>query len=322
MESLARFQRDIFKTTTRNFEKKALRLFQIQSKQNVVYKEYLKQLDRHHATIHKLTDIPFLPVEFFKTQIVKTGDWKERTIFKSSGTTKTGRSQHFIQNLNLYYKLSLNIAEKYFGSLKKLKILALLPSYLEQGDSSLIAMMNYFISKASTESGFQLQSTQQLVRRMLMSNERILLFGVSYALLDLSENFEIDLSDHIVVETGGMKGRQKEIIRDELHMRLRSAFKCDTIHTEYGMTELLSQAYGADGSLCFPAWCKPLIRDINDPFDLKEEGFGALNVIDLANSHSCSFVETKDLVQLRKNGQFEVVGRMDNSEMRGCSLLL
>ena len=322
MESLESFKKTIFKITDKSFDENALCLFKIQSEQNSVYSKYLRYLAVNPANINNISDIPFLPIEFFKSQIVKTGEWTEERIFKSSGTTKTGRSRHFIQNLNFYHKLSLRIAEKYFGSLSKLKILTLLPSYLEQGDSSLIDMMSYFIAKASPGSGFVLNRHSELIESINQSKEKIMLFGVSYALMDLSENLEIDMSEHLVIETGGMKGRKKEITRNELHTRLKSALNCANIYTEYGMTELLSQAYGLNGSLRFPTWCKPLVRDLNDPFDLKEEGSGALNIIDLANSHSCAFIETKDLIHLSKIGQFEVLGRMDNTDIRGCSLLL
>ena len=322
MDSLKSFKKDIFKITAQTFEENALRLFKIQSERNLIYREYLEHLGIEPVNINRIPDIPFLPIEFFKSHSIKTGEWTEQCVFKSSGTTKTGRSQHFIHDRGFYHNLSLKIAETHFGPLRDMKILALLPSYLEQGDSSLVDMVNYFITKSSSGSGFHLHDYDELIKTINDSKEQIMLFGVSYALLDLSENYEIDLSKHIVVETGGMKGRKKEITRNELHTKLKSAFNCESIHTEYGMTELLSQAYGSDGNLSFPVWCKPFVRDLNDPFDLNEEGSGALNIIDLTNTHSCAFIETKDLIHLSKNGQFEVLGRMDNSDIRGCSLLL
>lgn len=322
MESLERFNKNIFKISDKEFEQTALQLFEIQSKQNPVYREYLKYLQVTPENIKSILDIPCLPIEFFKSHDVKTGEWTQEQIFKSSGTTKTGRSQHFIPNKTFYQQLSLRIAEQYFGDIDKIKILALLPSYLENGDSSLVEMVNHFISKAATESGFHLNSHVELVKKLNHSTERVMLFGVSYALLDLAESFEMDLSEHIIVDTGGMKGRKKEMTRTELHSRLKKSFNSSVIHSEYGMTELLSQAYGVEGNLRFPIWCKPLARDLNDPFDIKTKGAGALNVIDLANAYSCAFIETKDLVQIRNNGEFEVLGRMDNTDIRGCSLLL
>jgi len=322
MDFLKSLKKNIFEITAHSFEEVALQLFKIQAETNLIYKTYLKHLDIDPSTIQKTSEIPFLPIEFFKTQIIKTGNWNEECIFKSSGTTKTGRSEHYIQDVNFYHHLSQKIAHGNFGNLNEIKILALLPSYLEQGDSSLISMMNYFMGQAAEGSGFYLQNHNDLIRSIENTKFRVMLFGVSYALLDLAKNHEIDLSSDIIVETGGMKGRKKEITPSELHSQLKLAFGSTEIHTEYGMTELLSQAYGINGNIRFPVWCRPLVRDLNDPFHLREEGSGALNIVDLANGHSCAFIETKDLVELRKNGEFSILGRMDNSDIRGCSLLL
>ncbi|MCP4460530.1 MAG: acyl transferase [Cytophagales bacterium] len=322
MESLETFKKDIFKVTDKVFNQRALQLFKIQCSQNSVYSEFINHLSIKPEEINNVLEIPFLPIELFKSHVVKTGEWAEEQVFKSSGTTKTGRSRHYIRNIDFYHDLSLRIAEDYFGTLNEVNILALLPSYLEQGNSSLVEMMNYFITKGSHESGFHLNSHSQLIEKINSSKQKLMLFGVSYALLDLAETVKIDLSGHIVVDTGGMKGRKKEITRKELHSILKEAFNCDVIHSEYGMTELLSQAYGTEGCLRFPNWCKPFVRDLNDPFDISLEGRGAMNIIDLANVDSCAFVETKDIVDANKNGEFEVLGRMDNSDIRGCSLLL
>jgi len=322
MDFLKSLKKNIFEITPNSFEEVAVQLFKIQAETNLIYNKYLKYLDIDPSTVQKISEIPFLPIEFFKSQSIKTGDWMEERIFKSSGTSQTGRSEHYIQDVNFYHQLSLKIAKDKFGDLSETKMLALLPSYLEQGDSSLISMMNYFINQAAEGSGFYLHNQDDLIRNIEDAKARVILFGVGYALLDLAENHKIDLSAHIIIETGGMKGRKKEITSSELHSQLKLVFRATEIHTEYGMTELLSQAYGINGNLRFPAWCRPLVRDLTDPFDLKEEGSGALNIIDLANGHSCAFIETKDLVEVRKNGEFSILGRMDNSDIRGCSLLL
>jgi len=264
-----------------------------------------------------------LPIEFFKTQEVKAGTWVAQKIFKSSGTTDSGRSRHLIEDLAFYNTCSLLHAESFFGSLKKVPIIALLPSYIEQGDSSLVEMVRYFISHAHPSSGFFLDKADKLIENLAKSDNPSILIGVSYALLDLAERHSgVNLSRHTIVETGGMKGRRKEITSAELHEKLKIAFHHPKIFTEYGMTELLSQAYGKSNSLQFPPWAKPLVRDLNDPFLIKTEGTGILNVIDLANIHSCAFIETKDLVRLDQNGHFEVLGRVDNTDIRGCNLLI
>ena len=322
MESIEKFNQAIFQITDLNFEQYALRVFEFQYERNSLYRNYTDILGINPYHVQSLTDIPFLPIEFFKTHRVKTGDWNAEQVFKSSGTTKTGRSQHHILSTRFYRNQSLKFAEQCFSAFSTMKILALLPSYLEQGESSLVDMVSHFIDHAASGSGFYLSNHEELMAHLGESKERVMVFGVSYALLDLADNFPSDLSRHILVETGGMKGRKKEITRDELHAKLKSSFNCDSIYTEFGMTELLSQAYGENGGLKFPTWARPLVRDLNDPFGIKEEGSGALNVIDLANAHSCAFIETKDLVHLRKNKQFEVLGRMDNTDIRGCSLLL
>ena len=322
MESIKKFNQGILEITDQTFERQAIALFNIQFQSNPIYREYTEFLGVNPSQIRKLKDIPFLPIEFFKTHQIKTGNWKTEQVFKSSGTTKTGRSQHHILSTDFYRDLCLKFAEQFFGPLGGLKILALLPSYLDQGESSLVDMVAHFVKQAAPDSGFYLNNQEELVANLRKSKERAMIFGVSYALLDLADNFQLDLSKHLLVETGGMKGRKKEITRNELHDKLKSSFNCDVVYTEFGMTELLSQAYGVNGELRFPAWSKPLVRDLNDPFEIKEVGSGALNVIDLANTHSCAFIETKDLVNIEENGQFEVLGRMDNTDIRGCSLLL
>lgn len=323
MLSLDEFKQNLFTVSTETVNETALRLFQFQAKHNPVYQSYLQFLGKKPEKVQDIHNIPFLPIEFFKNKTVKTGDWLEKRTFLSSGTTATGRSKHLIEDLNFYHRVSREHFEQRYGALRNWKILALLPSYLEQGDSSLVEMTRHFISLAAEGSGFHLGNEEALAKILEEADQSVLLIGVSYALLDFAESQRgLDLSKHTLVETGGMKGRKKEITRDELHDQLRKAFNNPTILTEYGMTELMSQAYGEHGNLRFPRWSIPLVRDLNDPFDLKSEGSGALNVIDLANAHSCAFIETRDLVKVREGGDFEVLGRMDNSDIRGCSLLI
>jgi hypothetical protein len=323
MDSFDHFKEKILNVSEKNFEEVALELFAYQATENLIYTTYLNFLGIKPSKITQIESIPFLPIEFFKNHEIKTGTWQAEKVFKSSGTTKTGRSKHHVKNLSLYYQLSLYSASSYFGDLSEFEICGLLPSYQEQGDSSLIEMVNYFSSISLPPSGFYLKHSKELIDLLDNTENTVLLFGVSYALIDLAQQIKTkDWSRHIFIETGGMKGRKKEITREELHSFLGNAFSSQKIHTEYGMTELMSQAYGANGMLQFPNWCKVLLRDLNDPFDLTREGSGGLNVIDLANIYSCAFVETADIGKIHKNQKFEVLGRLDNSDIRGCSLLI
>lgn len=323
MDFLTSFKKNLIHISPTNFETNALAALHFQIKENKTYASYNDHLGRKVESMTKITDIPFLPIDFFKSRQIKTGEWVEQKIFRSSGTTETGRSRHFIQDLTFYHDSSLRHAQYIFGTFAHVPILALLPSYLEQGESSLVEMVRHFMTVAHPNSGFYLDMTDSLVEQMIRSESPMLLFGVSYALLDLADRHpHADLSKHIIIETGGMKGRKKEITSAELHKRLKIAFNHPKIFTEYGMTELLSQAYGKPSALQFPPWAKALVRDLNDPFLIKTEGTGILNVIDLANIHSCAFIETKDLVRLNKSGEFEVYGRVDNTDIRGCNLLI
>jgi len=320
--SLTEFKRVVPNVTDDTFEEMALALFHHQSAHNLIYKTYLDHLGFQRKKVKSITDIPFLPIAFFKHHKIQSGNWQEEKVFKSSGTSATGRSKHYIEDLSFYLNLALKHAETFFGGLSDKVVLGLLPSYQEQGQSSLIAMVDHFIRKSGPESGYVL-GNEEILEKLNPSNKRILLFGVSYALLDLAEsNSGVNLSNHIVLETGGMKGRRREMTKEELHKHLKEAFQVKSIYGEYGMTELLSQAYGSGGHLRFPAWCRALVRDINDPFDISTTGSGAINIIDLANAHSCAFIETKDLGIVNKNGYFSIIGRMDNSDIRGCSLLI
>jgi hypothetical protein len=310
-----------------NFEDIALRLFRFQAKNNPVYNRYLHYLKCPVEEITSIQKIPFLPIGFFKTHEVKTGEWLPEVEFTSSGTSGMSTSRHAINDLSFYLNLSENIFNQFYGPASQYHFLALLPSYLEREGSSLIAMMDHLIKQSkSSHSGFYLHNQADLVNKLnaLKNTDRkIVLWGVSFALLDLAEAYELDLRDCIVLETGGMKGRRKEWIRDELHLFLTKRFNIQAIHSEYGMTELMSQAYSkGEGYYLCPPWMKVLVRDINVPFLIVNSKVGGINVIDLANFHSCAFIETQDLGRIGQNGSFEILGRIDNSDVRGCNLLV
>ena len=284
----------------------------------------------------EIEKIPFLPISFFKTDEIKTGKFNAEVIFKSSGTTQTINSQHHVKDVSIYIQSFTTAFEKMYGILKGWCILGLLPSYLEKGDSSLVYMVDNFIKQSQhPQSGFYLDDLEKLKETLLSlerSNQKTLLIGVTYALLDFAEKFPVALKNTIIMETGGMKGRREELTRMEVHERLKKAFGNTEIHSEYGMTELLSQAYAKkEGKFQCPSWMKVLIRDDEDPLavhslqsadDNKNETLaGAINVIDLANVYSCSFIATDDVGKLYADKSFEVLGRMDGSDLRGCSLL-
>ena len=307
----------------------ALRLFYEQAARNEVYKDFLGFLGVDPASIKQVDDIPYLPITFFKSHLVATGDWPHpETIFSSSGTSGSATSKHIVPQLAIYLENARRNFESFYGPLTDYNILALLPSYLEREGSSLVSMVNYFIQKSeSPHGGFYLKDYEGLLRKIkdIEDHSRhVILIGVSFALLELAEKNEVDLSNCLIMETGGMKGRRKEIIREELHEFLRNRFKANTIHSEYGMTELMSQAYSAGNGLYKPpSWMKVFVRDIHDPFKMEETGkTGGINIIDLANWHSCAFIETQDLGKVHQNGYFEVLGRFDNSDIRGCNLLV
>ncbi len=311
-----------------NFEDIALRLFHFQAINSPIYNSYLKHRHLDHTKIVSLSDIPFLPICFFKSHSVITGKWEPQMEFLSTGTTSESTSKHYIKSLPFYQEYAQQTFEQFFGSLNDYHILALLPSYLERKGSSLIAMIEHFIRQSQSEnSGFYLFNQAELIKKidvLRSSKKKVILWGVSFALLDLAEKFEIDLSHCIIIETGGMKGRRKEWIREELHSFLCKRFNVKNIGSEYGMTELLSQAYSmGNGLYKSPNCMKICMRDINDPYQsLSFDKVGAINVIDLANIHSCAFIETQDLGKIDQNGYFELLGRIDNSDLRGCNLLV
>ena len=305
-----------------DFNSVALEVFNFQYQNTAIYRSYI-DLFKIEKIEHYL-DIPFLPIQFFKSCKVIAKKHSIEKIFQSSGTTQSNRSQHHIHNLTLYEE-SFKIGFKnLYGDISEWTVLALLPSYLEQGESSLIYMVNHFIEKGSSESryiDFKFDSIKLLSDKL--RDKKVLLIGVTYALLDLAEKGSVDLKNWVIMETGGMKGRRKEIIRKELHKQLKSSFNVDFIHSEYGMTELLSQAYSkGNGLFSSPPWMKIIIRDFEDPFSYKKpHSSGGINIIDLANIYSCSFIETQDIGKEVSNGEFEILGRFDKAEVRGCNLL-
>ncbi|MBN4062396.1 acyltransferase [Bacteroidales bacterium AH-315-I05] len=306
----------------------ALEIFHLQAKRNAVYKKYVNNLGIDSRSINQIENIPFLPIEFFKTHEVLCKGKTAEQAFLSSGTTGQNQSKHYVAEILLYRESFRKCFEIFYGKPNNYIILALLPSYLEQNGSSLVFMMNDLIEKSSNEhSGFYLHNLDELAEKLKKLDDagnKILLFGVSFALLDLAEKHQFNLRNTIVMETGGMKGRRKEPVREELHEILCSSFGVEAMHSEYGMTELLSQAYSAGkGVFRCPPWLKILTRDVNDPFQLLENGkTGGINIIDLANIHSCSFIATQDLGKVYDDDSFEVLGRFDHSDLRGCNLMV
>lgn len=314
--------------TSETFLKKSLEIFHFQAENNPVYRAYLKAI---HCKVHKidtLEKIPFLPISFFKNHKVVSGNFPEKLVFQSSGTTQTNRSHHYITHPELYNKSFTQGFDYFFGAIENYTLLALLPSYLEQQHSSLVYMVKGLMEKSNQpDNGFYLHNYQELIHKIetLESQKKpTLLIGVSYGLLDLIELKSFQLKTTQVLETGGMKGRRQEMIKSELHKMLQEGFGVNTIYSEYGMTELLSQAYSVENQLFnTPPWMKILIREVEDPFHYVSNGkTGGINVIDFANYYSCSFIETQDLGKRYSDGSFEVLGRFDHSDIRGCNLLM
>jgi hypothetical protein len=333
MSFRAAFLSQLPRLTPATFEATALELFRYQVAHCPPYASYLSHLGRSAGGITRLRDIPFLPIELFKTHEVRTqpADWEPQETFLSSGTTLQQRSSHFVREPQLYRQNAARIFEQAYGPLSSWIFLALLPSYLEQGASSLVAMVDYFAQESGQgQPAFFLHDhaalRQALAEARLVPGRRVMLIGVSYALLDFAAEFgpAPELQGLTVLETGGMKGRRREMIREELHQELQGAFGPAGIHSEYGMTELLSQAYSlGDGRFHCPTQLRVLLRDPADPFAISEtRPDGAINVIDLANVDSCAFIETKDLAKMHPDGSFEVLGRMDNSDVRGCNQMV
>ena len=309
------------------FEAIALAVFQFQYKNVKVYKDFCDLLKIDPTSIQKLQDIPFLPIQFFKSHKVIVNGSHYDKIFTSSGTTGIVTSKHYVTDLSLYKKSFKTAFKKYFGDLEQLTILALLPSYLEQEGSSLVFMADELIKKSNNpNSGFYLNNTNELVEKIHFlesTHQKTLLLGVSYALLDLIETESFHLKNTIIMETGGMKGRRREMIKEELHNKLMEGFGVSKIYSEYGMTELLSQAYSTgNGIFNCPPWMKVITRDTEDAQSKVQGQTGGINVIDLANINSCSFIATQDLGKVYPDGSFEILGRFDDSDIRGCNLMV
>jgi len=315
-----------------NFNEIALELFYFQSEHCEIYKQYLQHLKLNPKQIKNINTIPHLPIEFFKYYDVSSFPiLKAEHYFLSSGTSKQTKSKHLLYDAKLYQKNVLNAFNRIYGNVNDYHILALLPSYLEQKNSSLIFMMDYLLSqsksldKTSYLNDFQL--LKENINEILTKNEKVVLVGVSYALLDFAEQFSFNfnnIQNLTIIETGGMKGRKKEMLRSELHQILMQSFKTKNINSEYGMCELMSQSYSTGNGIFESAKTKKvIIKELTDPFKTLENGkSGRINIIDLANVYTCSFIETADIGKQFENGTFEVLGRMDNSEIRGCSLMI
>jgi len=308
----------------KSFNVIALKIFLEQYKSVPIYKNYVDQLNIDPSKVKNLHSIPFMPIRFFKTHNVLHKEHHPEITFLSSGTTNTHKSKHLLCSTETYEKSFLKSFELFYGDISSFTILALLPSYIEQKSSSLIYMVNKLIDLSKHTSAYISLTDKNSINKIKnLRKEKVMLIGVSYALLDLSEKHELDLSNWIIMETGGMKGRRKELTRNELHNKLQRGFKTNTIHSEYGMTELLSQAYSIkNGRFKCPPWMKVLIREVNDPFSFSDHNkTGAINIIDLANIYSCSFIATDDLGKSYSDESFEVLGRFDQSDLRGCNLL-
>ncbi len=320
----------IFNVQKHGFEQVALELFKLQYRENILYRTFAEAINIDPGKVNNVTLIPFLPVSFFKTHDVVTGNFDPEVMFESSGTTQTGNSKHIVKSASLYRRSFIDAFQLFYGSPENWCIAGLLPAYLERKNSSLVMMVNDLIELSGHPgSGFYLYEHGKLAE-LIMNNEaasqKTLLIGVTFALLDLAEHFRFPLTYTTVMETGGMKGRRKEITRSEVHEILCEAWKLDFIHSEYGMTELLSQAYSSgNGLFRCPPWMKIILRDEDDPLTVKplssDTQSGLINVIDLANIYSCAFIATDDIGKLYPDGSFEVIGRMDSSDVRGCSLM-
>ncbi len=312
-----------------SFEKMALEIFRFQAHECPVYSQYINLLGTDPQDVDSILSIPFLPVSFFRDHLVLSGGGEPEKIFLSSGTTGMQQSRHAVKSLALYDESLTRTFRRFYGDPSQYAIMGLLPSYLERGESSLVYMVKKLIDlSGNTEGGFFLDDFDALLRAVGKARHaglKVMIIGVTFALLDLAEKHPCDLRDLIIMETGGMKGRRKEMIREELHGILKNVFNVSAVHSEYGMTELLSQAYSkGDGLYSTPPWMKVLIRDSHDPssHSIEAGASGGISVIDLANIWSCSFIATSDIGRMNDGDSFEILGRFDNSDIRGCSLMV
>ena len=320
---------DIFTISNqKQFDKIALKVFRFQYENNLVYREFCDFLKTDVQKVKSISQIPFLPIQFFKSHSVISSTNPIETTFTSSGTTGMITSKHFVTDVGIYEESYRKGFSQFYGNIEDYVVLALLPSYLEREGSSLIHMVDDLIQLSNqNESGFYLHNYDELIAKLIQldrAGKNVILIGVTYALLDLVEKHSFQLENTIIMETGGMKGKRKEMIREELHIELCNGFGVKSIHSEYGMTELLSQAYSlGEGIFECPSWMQILVRDTEDALSYVREGkTGGINVIDLANINSCSFIATQDLGKKYPNGSFEILGRFDHSDIRGCNLMV
>jgi hypothetical protein len=328
LSDYGRLKNTILRTTALDFSKNALEIFQLQAEHNPVYRRWIELLGLNASSIKEIDEIPFMPIDFFKSHSVSLFSESASNQFLSSGTGGYGTSKHLVHDIDFYDRVCRRAFRDFYPRKDEFFIAALLPSYLERSGSSLIRMAQDFINHSQdSDSGFYLDNLEELSAILALKRRAkvpILLLGVSFALLDLVEKHPQNLNGAIVMETGGMKGRRKEMIRGDLHAILQSGLQVAKVHSEYGMTELFSQAYSqGDGLFKVPNWMRVMARQLEDPFSAVKEGkTGALNIIDLANIDSCSFIETQDLGRVNADGSFEVLGRFDRAEIRGCNLMI
>lgn len=327
MDTFKGFETQLYAVNEDSFENIALSLFRFQAQNNSLYRQYIDFLGINPARVASVDELPFLPISFFKHHAIQTGNWIPQAEFHSSGTTGQSVSRHLIRDLTFYRQNAERCFAHFFGAPETYHFLAMLPSYLERAESSLVAMMNHLIERSGSPfSGYYLHDYDRLIRdagKLRNHGGQVMIWGVTYALMELAERYKPDLSHCILLETGGMKGRRPEITREELHAFLRESLNVGKVVSEYGMTELQSQAYSLqDGRFFCPPGMKVVVRDVSDPLERGIGGTGALNFIDLANFHSIAFLETEDLGKINNDGSFSVVGRMDNADIRGCNLLV
>jgi len=314
--------------TPEDFKQVAFSVFRHQFENNKVYRSFCDLLYIHPSDIHTLEDIPFLPIEFFKSKKIISSLEEVQEVFTSSGTTGSVTSKHHVTDIEFYKESYLKGFAHFYGNIEDYAVLALLPNYLERKGSSLVYMVADLIQRSKNKkSGFYLNNIEELARKLIkidQKGQKTLLIGVSFALMDLIEKCQFELKNTIIMETGGMKGRRKELVRNELHALLQQGFGVKNIHSEYGMTELLSQGYSnGNGVFETPPWMKVITRDPEDALSIQKNGkTGGINIIDLANYNSCAFIATQDLGKVHQNGTFEIIGRFDNSDIRGCNLLV
>ncbi len=319
----------IFSANPSNFDELALEVFEFQYQNNLLYRTYVDTLYTHKPSLKLAKDIPFLPIQFFKSHSIVSGSFEPELCFESSGTTGANTSRHFVKKAALYETSFFTCFEQFYGSVENWCVIGLLPSYLERKASSLVYMVEAMIKKSKhPKSGFYLyehEKLAQVLSDLEAKGQPVLLFGVTFGLLDFAEKYQLPLKHTVIMETGGMKGRRTEMTRTQVHEELVAAFQTNAIHSEYGMTELLSQGYSkGDGIFHAAPWMRIAVREEEDPLSVKmnEKASGVINVIDLANLYSCSFIATDDAGRIHPDGSFEVLGRIDHSDVRGCSLMI